>query len=86
MNPRFSVFMEVAIAKRRRLEAQSLPTDCIRQFPTTNPETTELVGFDMSGNVRIRVEIPKDEDIDEWTAWLLRWVRRRDRRRLVRVI
>lgn len=84
MNTRFSTFLP--IMARRSANAVTEPTDCVRQFPTLNPETTELVGFDARGTPRIRVEIPKDEDINEWSAWLLRWVRRRDRRAAIRLI
>lgn len=69
-----------AVARSNRLPGRSeVPRDCVREFPTLNPETTELVGFDSAGVPQIKVEIPRDEDIGEWNVWLLRWVRRRDR-------
>ena len=80
MADRISLFLDAAIAHRRRLEAQAPPpSDCIRQFPTLNPETIELVGFDSRSTPRIRVEIPRTEDVGEWSRWLLKWVRRRER-------
>ena len=84
MSNRFLTYLP--IMARRSANVSSEPADCIRQFPTLNPETTELVGFDCSGVPRIRVEIPKDEDIAEWSAWLLRWVRRRDRRAAIQLL
>lgn len=82
MQNRFSLFMDAAIAKQKRLELQATPpSDCIRQFPTLNPDTVELIGFDSRSIPQIRIEIPRTEDVGEWSRWMLKWVRRRDRDR-----
>lgn len=82
MADRISLFLDAAIAHRCRAETQAPPpADCVRQFPTLNPETVELVGFDSRSVPQIRVEIPRDEDVGEWSRWLLRWTRRRERER-----
>lgn len=81
MADRISLFLDAAIAHRRREREATRPADCVRQFPTLNPDTVELIGFDSRSMPQIRVEIPKTEDVGAWSAWLLRWVRRRDRER-----
>lgn len=43
----------------------------VRMFPTLSPDTTELVAFDDRGRAVFKLELPKDEDIEEW-ALLLR--------------
>lgn len=81
MRDRFTLFMDAAIAQQKRAEVTppAAPADCIRQFPTLSPDTIELVGFDSHATPRIRVELPRDENISEWSRWLLKWVRRRER-------
>lgn len=80
-----SVLLAAAAAARERREADhpdQPPRDCVRQYPTLSDNTTELVGFNAAGHAEIRVELPKDEDIEAWAAGLLRCVRRRDRARV----
>lgn len=58
------------------------PRDCVRSFPTLDPGTTELVGFDSSGKPRIKIQLPSDDVSEEWERWIMRYIRRKESRRI----
>lgn len=58
------------------------PRDCVRSFPTLNPNVTELVGFDLDGKARLKIVLPTEDVSDEWERWIMRYVRRKYSRRL----
>ena len=63
--------------ERQSLTPSTPPRDCVVALPSMTAETVELAAFDTRGNVRLRVEIPATEDVEQWQTWMLRWVRRR---------
>ncbi len=60
----------------RTERAPNGPADCVRQFPTLNPLTVELVAFDWEGCPRFRSEVPTNEDLESWEILLLRRCRK----------
>lgn len=47
------------------------PERCVTSFPTVSPETTMLVGRDLQGRVRIRLEVASD-DVSPWLLKVIR--------------
>jgi len=52
---------------------------CVRQFPTLSSDTVELVGFDCCGHPKIRLQLPRTEEIPKWEKILMRWLRKKQR-------
>jgi hypothetical protein len=70
------VVRETSDQKPPPTSAATPPKDCVREFPTLNPETVELVAFDWEGQPRYRSEVPREEDLTSWHTLLLRRCRR----------
>lgn len=41
----------------RRGRSDDAPRDCVRQFPALDDANTMLVGYDLNGRVRIKIEV-----------------------------
>jgi hypothetical protein len=61
-------------ARLTREETDDEPRDCVRQFPTLKEDITQLVGYDVSGQPRIKIELPR-EDAGWWESLIMRYVR-----------
>lgn len=53
------------------------PRDCVLEFPSVSPDHVMLIGFDMDGRARIKVELEVSDAGPEWDRWLLKYVRRK---------
>jgi hypothetical protein len=66
--------------------AVEMPRDCVRKFPTLNPDTAELVAFDADGVPQVKMELPAEDADHWWPRLLLRYVRWRFRRRQIKLV